>query len=121
MAIWQKPYELADGGGKPTGRYRVCEHSDEDIRQHSAYRPMCKCENGHATEQEAINCIKPKTADDVMREFSKDEIIKTLFEMECEKLDLNPEGLLLCFQLEFVKVSKENANKSHGRKKRKGI
>jgi hypothetical protein len=47
-------------------------------------------------------------ADEVMREFSKDEIIKALFEMECEKLEINPEGLLLLFQIEFVKICRED-------------
>ncbi len=56
MAIWQKPLEIADKDGKPTGRYRVVEWSDEDSEPN--YRPQCKCRDGHETIAQALECFK---------------------------------------------------------------
>ena len=56
MAIWQKPFQIADKNGKPTGRYRVVEWSDEDSEFNP--RPKCKCTNGHGTPAQALECLQ---------------------------------------------------------------
>lgn len=57
------------------------------------------------------NTAEP-TTEYVLENFDKDDVIRTLFVMECEKLDADPDGMLLLFQLEFVKKCREERLKA---------
>jgi hypothetical protein len=97
MAIWTQPMQMK------TGNWRMVETSDENANH---FFELCDHEEGHPTAEEAKACAAAVTF--VLDNFDKDEVIRGLFEIECEKLGMNPEGALLMMQLEFVKTAREN-------------
>lgn len=55
MVAWYQVLQLADSEGKGTGRYRYVHWTDEPF---AGYHPLCDCDKGHGTIDEASNCEK---------------------------------------------------------------
>lgn len=99
--------------GTPSGRYRMCEYSDED---ENVFSELCDCENGHATPEEAKACYKESVAEEEADQsltelmnklgFTPDQFIHAMLDIECEKHGLDPDGFVLCLKLEAVKMMK---------------
>jgi hypothetical protein len=97
MAIWTQPVQMK------TGNWRMVETSDEDANHFSSSAITRKDTRRRKRRRPAR-----RRCTFVLDNFDKDEVIRGLFEIECEKLGMNPEGALLMMQLEFVKTAREN-------------
>lgn len=65
MAWWVRVLQIKGEGGQPSGRYRLTRTSDEDVDDCGPF-PLCDCENGHASQQEARDCPEAKRAAELL-------------------------------------------------------